>query len=334
MIRSESRPYSKNLPSNLIEALLSYDCKFKVRCEADFYGASHMVAEQLGMNKAPNSFSSWSHAPSIKGLKYVDHLIWNKGWLKNKLVVNSEVETFLLGNKVDKVKAVGLPITYVPTQHIVRQEKSTLIMLAHSLPNTKIDHKLMEVIDFCNELREQGNYICFCVHSDCYRDSKVLLELDENNIDWFVGSSVNDWNSLKRMRNVFEYFETVASNTMGSQFFYAQLFGAKFFFSEPYFEYRAEQFENDPVWKNKQEALEYGVKQTTKESVKKKYPEYFLGHKKAVCNRPLAEDECGVNSKVSIEELSNLLGWSFKDRIVCSLPYYVTKLKQKLMNKH
>jgi hypothetical protein len=333
MINDELKPHSKNISQDTLDILLPYNQRINVRSEADFYGASHLIAEHLGLTTVPNSYSSWSHGPSIKGLKYVDHIIWNKGWLKNRLVVNRQVEQFLLENHVQKVKAVGLPITYVKSQNIKRRGKSVLFMLAHSLPNTKINHDLSGVIEHCNNLKLRGIYVCFCIHSDCHKENIVPKELDENGVDWFVGSAVNDINSLKRMRNIFEYFETVASNTMGSHFFYAQLFGAKFFFTEPFFEYKSMQFKNDPIWKDKLAALEYGINMTSKQNIKIKYPEYFLGYDKALCDTKLAEIECGVYNKISHEELACLLGWSLKDRILCTLPYYSSKLKQKLMNK-
>lgn len=327
------RHFSYNISRDLEFFLCPYDHQINVRSEPDFYGASTLVSEYIGINSPPKSFSSWSHGVHFKDLKYPSQVDWSKGWKKSRLVANNRIKEFLEGHGVQCVEAVGLPIIYVPTSNVPRRRKSVLIMLAHSLPSTRADNDVNRFVEYALELQLQGNYVCFCVHSDCYLQNNITLELDKRNIDWFIGSSVADAYSLKRMRNVFEYFETVCSNVIGSHFFYAQLFGAKFYFSEPFHEYKAEQFRNDPLLKNDTIRLDFGIKQTTKRMLYEKYPDYISSNQNAICNRELAEEACGLSHKVEPGALANLLGWGVASQLTCPLPYYTSKLAHKLINK-
>jgi hypothetical protein len=321
-----SQYYSKAINSDLQAVLLSYDQKVKIRSEPDFYGASQMISEYLGLKQTPMSFSSWFHGVNYCELKYTEQIIWSKAWVKNRLIANDKVKSFLTGFKIDKVKAVGLPIVYVPSQNIARRKNSVLIMLAHSLPYCQFEHDLTGMFDFCNKLKDDGIYVCFCIHLDCFLQGRVTAELDKKNIDWFVGSSVEDANSLNRMRNIFEYFETVASNAIGSHFYYAQLFGAKFFFVEPFFEYSTELLQDDPNYRDKSAVLKHNLIEISLSSVKRKFPNYFCHYKDAICDQALAEKECGVSNKLEPKELAKLLGWGLKDQLLSPFFYYGSKL--------
>jgi hypothetical protein len=318
--------YSKAIDSHLQAILPSYDQKVRIRSEPDFYGASKLISEYIGLKKTPKSFASWSHGVCFFDLKYLEQVIWSKGWKCNRLIANDNVKSFIANFKVGKVKAVGLPIIYVPSQNIARRKNSVLIMLAHSLPYCKFEHDLSGMFDFCSKLKDDGCYVCFCIHLDCFLQGRVTAELDKKNIDWFVGSSVEDANSLKRMRNIFEYFETVASNAIGSHFYYAQLFGSKFFFVEPFFEYSKELLKYDPNYKDKSAILEHNLIEISLSVVKRKFPNYFCDYKDALCDQALAEKECGVSNKLEPQELAKLLGWGLKDQLLSPFFYYGSKL--------
>lgn len=327
----EKQHYSKFISKYLASILLPYNQNVTLRCEPDFYGASRLISEQLGMKNTPRSFSSWSHGVCYFDLKYPEQVIWDKSWKKSRLIANDQVKFFLTGFKFKRVKAIGLPIVYVPSHNVIRREKSVLVMLAHSLPYCEVDHDLSGLLNLCKKLKNKGCYVCICVHKDCFIKGKVTSELDQNNIDWFVGASANDVNSLKRMRNIFEHFETVASNAIGSHFYYAQLFGAKFFFIDPFFEYKPELLKNDPNYKDKAELLEHNLKEASKSVIKRKFPNYFCEHKDAICDQDLAEKECGTSHKLEPLELAQLLGWSLKGQLLLPFLYYGSKLA-KMVN--
>jgi hypothetical protein len=135
------------------------------------------------------------------------------------------------------------------------------------------------------------------------------------------------------MRNIFEYFEYIASNTMGSHFYYAQLFGAKFFFSTPYFEYSPSLFSKDPFWTKYPDICNVVIKAGSKAEIEKRFPEYFYGLQYAICNKSLAEAVCGTEHVRPSYEIAKLLGWSKSLQFLCPLPYFASKAINKLKTK-
>ncbi|OAM53140.1 hypothetical protein A7981_06935 [Methylovorus sp. MM2] len=324
--------YSANLPLAIKNIILPYINNIKVRSEADFYGASHNISEFVGV-AIKNTLSSWSHGWGTAALKFPEQIAWDQAWKLHRLVRTNKVKNFLSNNGIKNVVAVGLPIIYTENKHIHRSNGSILFMPAHSLSYVDIDPQIDEMVSFAINMRSAGKYVCFCIHDDCLRHGKIIPLLDSYHLDWFVGSSIYDSNSLQRMRNIFSFFEVVASNTIGSHFVYSQLFGAKFFFHEPYFEFKSEQFLKSPVLGKKNELRHYLMDQSSYKIVKEKYPSYFQGYANAVCDQVFAEIECGVPDHVEPKELVGLLGWSLKDQVLYSLPYYSSKMVNKVKAK-
>ncbi len=321
---------SKSLPYEIQQAILPYDAFTNIREEPDFYGASELISSLLGLKRVPRSYSSWSHGWGTAELKFKEQIAWNSAWKFKRLVRNRVVADFLLSAGVQNAVAVGLPITYVPSVGIVRRSDSVLFMPAHALSYVDIDHNLEDMIVEAESLRSRGCYVCFCIHSACVKNGKTISLLNASNLDWFVGSSVQDINSLQRMRNVFEYFGTVASNTIGSHFVYSQLFGAKFFFTAPYFEFHPDQFLKDPFLGPRAELREFLMLQSSFEFIKRKHPLYFNGYENAICDQGFAAIECGVADKREPEVIAELLGWGVKDQIICPIPYFGSKVLSKI----
>lgn len=322
--------HSENLSKVLKDIILSYET-VKVYSEPDFYGAGRIIKDKLNLPKNKVSYSSWSHGWENANLKSLDQIIWDKSWKYKRLVRTKEVENFLTINGVKNVIAVGLPIIYVDSQNISRRPNSVLIMPAHSLSYVNIEPGMMELINQALVIRESGTYICFCIHPDCIKHGKTIPLLNKYNLDWFAGASPTDINSLQRMRNIFEYFEVVGSNTIGSHFIYSQLFGAKFFFTDLYFEYKSEWFSKDPVLGTKEGLLVYITQQSSYAVIKAKYPKYFQGYKNAHLDKLFAEREVGLDSKVTFDQLSSLLGFDMMDQILFSLPFYTSKALSKFL---
>lgn len=326
---------SDNLPTSLRDIIEPYSFVDNLPSEADFYGASFILARQLGLKKPPRSFSTWSHGCSDHSLRYKEQIIWaNPLVIKNILVSNKSVSGFLSGAGVKRVKAVGMPILYVDGVSLERQKRSVLFMPAHSLSYVDINYETDTFLDEAKKIRQLGLYVCFCIHYDCFKKGAFIKKLDREGIDWFVGAAANDINSLQRIRNVFLYFETVTSNTIGSHFYYAQLFGAKFYFLPPYFEYKAELFVDCPRWKDKslKHVFDHNRKESNENSTRQRFPAYFRGYENALCDSEMAGRVCGVKCKVGAAHLASLLGWGMWDQVFYGLKFFLIRVVRKIQN--
>lgn len=322
--------FSENLPVEVRNMILSYNDLAEIRGESDFYGASRIIANQLGLKTTPKSFSSWSHGCNAGTTMYSEQIAWNKSWALHKLVRNEEVATFMTHQGFRKIEAVGMPIIYVDKLIHNRMRKSILFMPAHSLSYVKIKQDVESIIKIAKMHKSNGHYVCFCVHRDCVEHGDVISVIEDSGLDWFAGASANDINSLQRMRNIFDYFEYVGSNTMGSHFFYSQLCGAKFFFTEPYFEYKPNMFLNDPILGKNKQKRDKIINASSKKRVKEQYPSYFEGLENAKSDYELASYVCGVSSKRTSDELALLLGWGLKEQITSRAISFVDRAFRRI----
>lgn len=326
--------FSKKLPAELKEIIPEYKFVNKVRSEADFYGASRVIANKLGLDSVPKSFSSWSHGVHVGPILSKVQINWTSSWHLNHLVRNIEIKENMHGLGLKKIHAVGMPIIYVDKQVFTRKKKSILFMPAHSLSYVKLNQDVTSLAEVAVNYRKNGYEVCFCIHKDCVADGEILKILDKYQISWFSGASAFDMNSLQRMRNIFEYYEYVASNKIGSHFFYAQLFGAKFFFIGDYFETDVSVYHKDPFWKNNLDLLEKVIVINSESSIRQRYSEYFnVGPESAICAQELARSECGYDLMKKPEQIAQLLGWNINSQLFCTFPYYTSKIIRNLKNK-
>lgn len=325
--------FSKNLPAEIKDIIPEYEF-LNVRSEADFYGVSRIIANKLGLKNVPRSFSGWSHGVHIGQILSKAQINWMDTWNLNYLVRNLQTQERMNDLGLKNVHAVGMPILYVDNQVPSRQKKSILFMPAHSLSYVRLNQNITSLAEVAVKYRSRGYEVFFCLHRDCVADENMLKVLEDYQLDWFTGASAFDVNSLQRMRNIFEYFEYVASNKIGSHFFYAQLFGAKFFFTGGYFETDISVYKNDPLWKNNLGLLEKVIALNSESGIRERYPDYFNADPElAVCDQEMARAECGFNSMKKPKKIAHLLGWKLSYQILCPLPYYSSKLIKKLKNK-
>lgn len=320
---------SKHLPPEIQSLTGNYNLIIQPRSEPDFYGASSNIASKLGKKRPPFSYSTWSHGCQSGITLGKEQINWMGTWNLNRLVRNDDVKKFMKQHGFKNVHAVGMPINY--TESLVKQrlQKSIVFMPAHSLSYVTMKQNISAMTELALKFKNQGYYVCFCVHRDCVSNGDIVSSLNELKLDWFAGSHASDAYSLQRMRNIFEYFETVLSNTMGSHFFYSQLFGAKFSFIEPYFEYNPEMFINDPFWIKHPDLCRSVIQSMSRLEIYKKFPEYF-DIENPKLDQEHANHVCGSDYVREYGDIADLLGWTIKTKILCPLPYFGSKLFYKL----
>lgn len=333
------RNYAETIPDEIVRLIEPYRLTDRFLAEADFYGAADNIASKLGYEKTPISYSTWRHGCSTTKFPFTDkkqilwhadddrHLWSNRPEPIGHLLDNKVAEQFLLSEGVSNVKAVGLPIVYVDGVGVQRRLRSVLLMPAHSINTVSIDNRSeILLIDQVNKLRHDGYYVAVCLHQDCRRDGDLIKALDKADVDWFSGAYFRDMNSLPRMRNIFEYFEIVGSDVIGSHFYYSQFFGAKFYFYAPYFEYKKESFANAPHFQERSSLLDHTLKASGEIQTRQRYPKYFHGPENSICDKAMAEDACGKPDMVDLHTLAKFLGWQYNGN--------QTEISEWLQNTH
>jgi hypothetical protein len=127
------------------------------------------------------------------------------------------------------VRAIGMPIVYVPDPQVARLPGSLLVVPTHSLTgdNHADRSPFVRYADSIKALIGQFKKITVCVHPNCRRNGLWVKEFSEPGIEIVYGAETSDANALRRMRTLFAQFESMTTNEWGSHVAYALAFGAR-----------------------------------------------------------------------------------------------------------
>lgn len=227
---------------------------------SDHYGALQVAAAYSGLVVPPRYvlrgiwqhgvFGPWQHFhPSI--------LVYNApGAAHRPVFVAREDEAELLRQHgFTQVRAIGMPILYVPDPTVPRQAGSLLVVPTHSLVGDKHqDRSAFErYADSIREVAGRFSRVVACIHPNCRRNGLWVKEFTERGIEIVYGAETRDAHALLRMRMLFAQFDTVTTNEWGSHVAYALAFGARVSIAgqpiagDPALHARDEMWKNDPA---------------------------------------------------------------------------------------
>jgi hypothetical protein len=287
------------------------------RSEPDFYGASYLIAKQIGKKKPPVSFAAWSHGCFF--LKSVIHprFILALGSKKMMNLVGTVQQASLLKEfDYKKVKAVGLPYIYADTIKLERKKGSLLVMPGHTLPYTEqhLDQKFY--VDEIVKLKPYFSTIVACVHSACVKHGYWIEEFEKNGIPWIQGADTFDKNALIRINALFKSFEYMTTNKLGAHVAYASYSGAKVSIFGPYASPRIGDSKMDPSFKPYPELMKMYFDSQQENAIRFHYPELFTHPLEAPLRKAWGAKMIGSENKRSSQEIAELLGWSLASQIL------------------
>jgi hypothetical protein len=322
---------------NKLESILSILPSIEnivVKGEADYYGISYLVAKKLKLPYIPRSLSSWQHGWIVPEIKYSEQLTGGQN-NSTKLVALMEHEVFLKKEGV-KSKAVGMPFVYVEdveTQKIERQKNTLLVMPPHSLPYTNHTWNEESYAKKINELKNKFDLIVVCLHQTCIDKGLWVSSFEKYDIPWIIGANALDKNGLIRMYRIFNAFEFMTTNAIGSHVAYAAYCGCKVSIYGEYAEFSKEDYADTPVYKEFPFLLEYNLRCYSYEQVHNNFPFLFSPPDKAKIRIEWAERQLGKANKVCSHDLAKLLGWgSLYKQFFFSIKTIHHKIKNRIRN--
>ena len=303
--------------------------KIDVRGEVDYYGISYLIAKKQKLSFVPISSTGWKHGWMVADLKYKEQLTVG-GNTANFLMPLKSHEIFLKKRGIN-AKAVGMPFIYVEdieTKKIERQSNSLLVMPPHSLPYTNHTWNEESYAKQINALRDDFDLIVVCLHYSCVEKKLWIDVFEKYNIPWVTGADAQDKNSLIRMYRLFNSFEFMTTNVIGSHVVYAAYCGCKVSIFGDYAEYNSEDYKDDPFYNRFPFLLEHNIRSSSKESIENLFPYLFLHPKEAKIRIKWAEEELGKANKVTFDELVKLLGWNLQDQVI----FFTRRIYLKVMH--
>jgi FkbM family methyltransferase len=295
------------------------------------YGASAVAAAYCGFKEVPDHLRGhWQHgwnasyrlpAPPemiLATMPSPDGYYW---------VARKDEEECLRFAGFQRVKAIGLPVAYLPPRPIRRRPGSLLVMPAHSLQYTTSSWKFDEYADSIGAIRHEFSEVVVCVHPACWKHGYWVDAFRNRGFTLVEGASFKDGNALERIRYLLSSFEYMVTNSYGSQLAYAAYFGAKPSIYGPYAAYRDEDCKNDPLFRQNPGLLSAALESVSEEALRGQLPWLFCHPREAEANVEWGRFEVGEANKVSPRKLRSLFGWTLSDRAVRSLvaktPRYV-----------
>lgn len=222
---------------------------------------------------------------------------------------------FLRRHGYARVKAIGLPITYLPACDAPREPGSLLVLPPHSHKNHGGDDPLAErYADMIAALRPRFSRIVVGVHEDDRAKGQWVDSFWRRGIDVFVTTDQSDRNTLVRLQRLLSSFEYVTTNGYGSHIALAAYCGAKVSIYGPFAEFPFDRMKATHAVKMFPELVQEAYELCTEKALRQHYPFLFVEPDRAVVRRDWAAREVGEPSRVSPSELRRLFGWESTGR--------------------
>lgn len=281
------------------------------RCEADYYGASDAIASALGRAEPPHSIASWRHGVSFERSMNAPELLLTEGNRATRhLVANDWQAACLRRAGYLRTHAVGAPFLYARPSGAKRAPGSLLIMPAHRVANAMHAFDEDGYADRLRDIRDRFATVVACVSATCARDGSWTSALERIGIPWIVGADSSDRNALRRMRQLFDIFEFVTTNTLGSHVAYAAYSGCRVSIWGPYAQVRLEDYRSVPWYqKNWKRAAEL-IECFSESHVRRNHPMLFADPWAAQDLRTWSEPYVGHAFRREPADVARLLGWS------------------------
>lgn len=289
---------------------------FTPRTATYYYGAADVAAKYCGLKRTPAyTFGVWQHgwvpaffqvaAHSFVGQAFsADDWLWVADQASKQVCIDS-------GHK--RVEAIGLPIIYVPEQHVEREPLSLLVMPVHSGLVGGYDWNEEEYVRDIERIAPRFHRVIICIHAGCWEKGYWVHSFGRRGFEVIRGAVAHDRNSLIRLVRNFSRFEYVTSNGIGSHIPYAAYLGAKVSVYGAYAHTPAalEADRQDQYYRDHPELAELSRERWSYEYTSRALEPFFRLPDEAADMRAWGCEQVGLNCKKSPAELVELFRWNW-----------------------
>lgn len=288
--------------------------KIEVFCEADFYGATSLVAKQLKRKSRPISTCSWKHGWG-EGLPiiYPEQLLFSGSKNGAVLVHTTQQREFLTDEGYSNVYAVGMPFCYAYSteEHPERIKQSLLVMPPHVSRYVSPRFDENEYVNAIRSIRSDFQSVVICISGECERQGRWRANFENAGFPVTVGADVFDANALVRMVRLFSSFESVTSPNLGSHIVYAALCGCRISIFGPNVITGDVDYSREPFYQRFPRMLELRRSEEIKGLRNDLKSRFECLPSEARFHYDWAVKESGLNNLRDLDELANILGWDW-----------------------
>jgi hypothetical protein len=291
-----------------VEAHLPARSPVPLRCEADYYGISHLIAAKLGWPNSPRSRAIWQHGWVVDPICDARQIIGSHPQDQTVLVANEPVAEFLVQRGVTAVP-VGLPIVYSDLPQVPRIPSSLLVMPAHVTKHSEHSIDESEYVNFIAEEVKNFDHVLICLSQQCADRGFWVDSFASRGFDTIIGAGIDDRNALTRMRCLLSQFEAVTSNAAGSHFLYAGFCGCRVSFSGPEHLVARSDIASEPFYRQYPDLVDLAIERSSRQSLLAHYPHLNHLPGDATTCQDWAEATIGATCRRDPQELAEWLVW-------------------------
>ena len=193
---------------------------------------------------------------------------------------------FLTAQDYQHVKAIGLPIAYLPAPDVRRVPGSLLVLPPHSHRTHGPEDPLAEqYADAIASLRNRFEHVWVGITEDDIAGQQWVESFRRRGIDVLPTTDQGGPNTLARLQRLLSTFEYVTTNGFGSHIALAAYCGAKVSVYGPYAEFPLERLKATYAIKVFPELLEQAHYLCTERALREHYPFLFVGPDQADVRR-------------------------------------------------
>lgn len=231
-----------------------------------------------------------------------------------RLLVQKKEEEFFHSLGSQRHLAVGAPYIYVPSPRLDRRPGTLIAMPSHSFAGGA--HQALgatrEYAAYLVTLRTTYPFIAVCLYGDDYLDLETRQQYQAAGLPVIRGSSIRDANSLPRMRALFEFFDCVTSNDIGSHAIYASATGCRVFLSDhTLFPEREATWSRHSFYQKRPNVMRNVLRWINPAWLRGQWPWLYQGPQDPCANVEWANEFLGTENKRSFQEMARLFGWRY-----------------------
>ncbi len=218
---------------------------------------------------------------------------------------------YLTANGYQHVKAIGLPIVYLPEPAVRRIPGSLLVLPPHSHKTHGPDDPLAEAYAASiAALKPRFEHIWVGLNEDDIAKRQWIESFHRHGLNVFVTTDQAEPDTLGRLKRLLHSFEYVTTNGYGSHIALAAYCGARVSIYGPYADFPLNRMKSTHAVKMFPRLLHTAYDLCREESFRANYPFLFVDPDKAVTHRDWGLHEVGEDCKLSPRALAECFGWS------------------------
>lgn len=313
---------SSNYPSRLVSPELSLLIRslpqrqrFDVRSLSTLYGADWLAAAYCCLQGPPIPPEGiWQHGwiPRHCAISPATVICGDGDYNERKdtekfSVARRDQERYLGAAGYRHVRAIGLPVAYLPDCEQPRLQGRLLVMPVHSDVDTVLLHDFDAYAADIDSIRSNFEEVVICVHPACFAKGYWVNSFQRLGFPVIEGSSYDDRNGLLRLQRLLKGFEFVTTNGFGSHLAYGAFFGAKVSIYGREADQTKEEYLNRPALAASDPA-DWEV--ASRKTLSRVYPFLIQEPWKAQLQCDWGQREVGAENKLTPSELMEWFGWT------------------------